>query len=305
MVYEYTNIGNIISRLKLGPQNDMASGDIIEWIGQVVDRVSIGCSYDNSVLFLVVNNHKASLPPGVRDIRQIAKYNYNGSLANLLNLKGKGVCPKIVYDEIIKDEENKKVTCCSSVGKTDVKLINHSVRYFEIGNILKEWQETEYYKSNFQPVYLTQNTMFNALNCIEGTNIEMNTTSRLEYNVKDTNIITSFKEGIIAVSVYRIALDDTGFPRIPYSEYVEAAIEYYVKYKYNEAKQEANYTTKSGNLVKYNYEMFIDNLAMAKSVFKSRQKLDQLENFNQSNIRLLPNKYTYGNFFSDLSINYG
>ncbi len=302
----YTSINTIIARMNLGNSIFIANGDIIEYAGQALDRILINPLLDNSVVFVPVINHKAKIPTGTIDINQIAKYNYSGDLKTLLKpitTEAENICPKTIYNEL--KTVNPSATCsCTKYSKEETLSVNSFIPFFEVGGILYEaWVKSTYYETNFTAMYLTSNTMFNALECKNELDIVRN--YRHEYNIKSPHIITSFSEGIIAMSILRHKIDENGFPMLPADEYIEAAIEYYIKWKYFENE----YNMKGNNMnlrsLQYNKEQYDEHAAAAISRAKNKMKLAHMENFTQMNKSLLPNDFTYQNFFNDLHLNYG
>ena len=302
----YTSINTIIARMNLGNSMFINNGDIIEYAGQALDRILINPLLDNSVVFVPIVNHKGKIPTGTIDINQIGKYNYTGDLKTLLNpraVEAANVCPKTIYNEVIKVIPTASCSC-TKYNKEDVLNVNSFVPFFEVGGVLYEaWAASQYCQSNFTPMYLTSNTMFNALECVNQMDIVVS--HREEYNIKYPHVITSFPEGIIAMSILRHKIDENGFPMLPADEYVEAAIEYYIKWKYFENE----FNNKGSNInlrnLEYNKIQYEEHATYAISRAKTKLRISQMENFTAMNKSLLPNDFTYQNFFNDLHLNYG
>lgn len=309
MITEYITIDSIIARLSIGNNVKIPIGDIIEYTGQVLDSLNSPAVLDNSVIFLAVYNHKATLPPGVIDIVQVAKYKYEGTLKSLLSpknsedkLNSSDVCPKTIYNQINQESSESK-PCCSCYKEPTLKIetVPLAIRYYEIGNIIHDsWFCTGHYKTKFTPVHRTTNTMFNVLDCVDNS---INTEFRgYQYSVKAPNLIFSFSEGIVAISANRLKLDKKGFPLIPKSEYLERAISSYCKWRYYEDMLAVSFTNQYRYLAEKNEADYKTNYSYALSEFKSKGLIDTLENLYRSSDSLIPNNYSYSNLFSDFGV---
>ena len=213
MVLSYTSINAVLANMSLGKSLEIPDGDVIEYTAQALDLIIKRPLLDTSVLFLAVANNKVAIPAGVIDIDQIAKYKTHLSLKQLLSINTlDNACSTTIYNSI--PEEAKKENCCCFSSCCDKPLeVTKVLPHFELNGINTcAYQESNYYKSNFIPMYLSTNTMFLASTCNE--KIETNE-CRLEYYVSKGVITTSFTDGIIAISTKRHAIDEKGFPMIP------------------------------------------------------------------------------------------
>ena len=312
MVLEYVTIDSIISRMSIGNSVKIPLGDIIEYTGQVMDGISSPALIDTSVIFLAISNHKGVLPPGIIDIEQVAKYRYTGSLKSLLNPKSaqdiinsENICPKKIYQEVSEATTESKPTCCSCKEPVlKVETIPLAIRYFEIGSMIHDiWFCTPTYKSNFIPMSRTTNTMFNVLECADSTDIDVKFQD-YQYSIKAPLIICSFKEGIVAMAVKRLKLDEKGFPLIPKDEYLERAIANYCKWQYYSNMLESSFTNQYKYLAEMNKAEYQTNYSYALSNFKTKGLIDTLENLYKHNNSLIPKNYTYSNFFSNFATYY-
>ena len=303
MVLEYTSVKTVIANMSLGNSLGIANGDIIEYAGQALDLILKYPSLDDAVIFLAVVNNKVKVPVGTSDIVQIAKYNTELSLTELLNKDALGsVCPTTIHNEVVAVQPDAKDCKCFSKSTENPLKVKTVLPHFEIiGLDTRTYQESTYYKSNFIPMYLTTNTMFLAGNCDGKVD---NIHHRIEYQISGGNITTSFKEGIICLSVKRQKVDETGFPMIPQEQEVISAIEYYIKWKYFENECSVDWSNSNYRNMLYNKEMYDYYSALAYSNANAKHYIAKMENFTASDSSLIRNEFSYANMFNDLTYNF-
>ncbi len=309
MVFNYVSINSIISRLNIGGGKSIGRGAIIEWGADALDLVLYKPLLEQAVVFLPVVNHKGNYNKRIIDIIQVARFKYNGDVINLLHPKNneqcqiaKKVCPAVIIENIPEAEE--PTNCyCGVLPKAEAITLNYAAPYLEMNVVHESWFRQDYYMSNFEPVKLTTNTMFNFL--AEFPKASQDFSNKLEYNISYPNIITSFKEGYVAMSIIRHKVDEKGYPMVPDDVNTLEAIKYYILWKYYENMTFDDNTNKNRNNRDYALEMYDYYMGLSRSSAMNKALIDNMENFTQANKYLLPNDYSYNNFFGDISSNYG
>lgn len=296
-MFQYSTVNSLLGRFSTAASLGISNGTILERTGQVLDLLLVGPLLEESVLFLLVSNHKAILPLGVIDIIQLAKYNKDLSIAEILNCQG--LCPSNVHEAIKEVAQEKDCGCISTCSKEPLKE-NTFIKHFEFDNInIPAWQDTTYYKSQFVPMYLSTNSMFHLTS-----HVSIENSNRFhEYVIQDRVVTTSFKEGIITVAVRKHKTDSNGFPLIPDIEELFQAIEYYIKWKHHEDDYQLDQKVKAQNAMIYNKQMYEEYAMQVMSVVRQRNLVARIENFSNTVRNTVTNDFKYSSMFSNLTIN--
>lgn len=229
----YTSINSVLSKINRNLRGtDLNESDLIEWIGEASELMKVYGSQEEAIAFLEVKDHHAEIPNGFQMVLQIARHN----TWKPNNDKCK---PKQVIEELYGLEQSG----CDSCGNPVETLItdchgnilsaydtDHYIPSYDIRWGFYPWINSVNYKRDFTPVRLANHSLFNTLVCKEK-NQNIYVGNEDEYTIvgiKEKKLRFSFKEGYIAMSYLRAAIDDeTGYPLIPDNiSYIKACVEY-------------------------------------------------------------------------------
>lgn len=291
---KYTSLDRVISKLyrELGIE-EISETDVIEWVAEALEAISTNRYLEEVVSALIIKNHQADLPIGLTAIQQVVKDN---------NFKEEDL--KSVCSDEEKDNSNNKFIdtievyeCPECLQKLDSEILTLPT-HSDIEKKLKNTNLKVLDKSRFEPVRLTNHTFFNSLVCEEDS--EIYKTCKHEYNIFNNKIRTSFKDGLILISYFRVLLDEeTGYPLIPDDYSVINALTYYVMWKYNQ-KMWFMGREGYGDKMKYSHEMWDKYASQVKSKQTILQGIDEYQNFTEEKTKWI-NSFKYYNYFG----NYG
>lgn len=295
---KYTTIDRVFSKvLRLIPEKFFNESDIIEYTGEVLEKMSTFHLLEGDVRILKINNFEADLP----DLRRIIQ------VVRLHSYKEKN---DECEDEIIETKKEIKVTnstcdeCENSILRIISLLEQAQIRQKSDFIPLNALMNYERYTDNVldvTPVRLSNHTFFNSIVCPEDYNIYRSCVD--EYNIVGTihkKIRTSFKEGYIAISYLRYPIDEqTGYPLVPEDENVLSAIAYYIAWKiaeFNTWSGERQYFTLSQDFERKYKKYSI----LAISLLKMPLTLDEEQNRLEGN-KIVPDITTYYSHNSNIS----
>lgn len=310
---QFTSIDRVISKIYRDTGiEELPEQDVIEWIGEALEAISTVSVYEEAVAFITIKNHRGDLPTGLHSIIQVAKNNKWSPEDSKDNC---GVTPaEVILDCPCKD----KKTECGCGNKSPLKGYQPLVLdchggiigdyelayyrpYFDLQYEYHGWMNSSYYRQQYTPMRLSNHTFFNSLVCEEDPGIYTNTNSHDEYTINGDQILTSFKEGSIAIAYYRTLLDpETGYPMVPDDYSALQAIHYYVTWKY------------MSRMWYLGREGFGDKMQEAErqwiwycNQFGNSQMMiygiDQHENLKDLRHQLVPSKSKYYGYFGKLS----
>lgn len=234
---KFTSVDRIIAKLyrELGLE-EISEIDIIEQIGEALEAIGSLSFLEQAVAFVEIENHQADLPNGLHSIIQIARNNKW--------CKEEKTCTpaNIVCD--LPDEEIISTGGCGCEKNVPVILdcnghligdyeVAYYRPYFDLQYEYWGWNNSRYYRDNFTPVRLANNSFFNSIVCAEDNTEGLYDGCTDEYTIVGDKIRTSFKDGQIAVAYYRQMVDpETGYPLIPDEYSTITAITMYITMKY-------------------------------------------------------------------------
>ena len=204
---------------------DINESDIIEWVGEAMDFLSMPELQTQSVAFLKVENYEADVPDFFKMVLQIAKYNKDEN---------------DIRCSIEKIEEEPEIDVsspdCCDPGLFNVMLSELYPKhkpYFSFPWEYINWVSSRRFQDEFTPIRLANNTFFNSIVCQE-IDIYHKPCGTEEYTIVGTvvkKLRFSFKDGYVALSYIGSAVDeDTGYPLIPDNIRHISAIKYYIKW---------------------------------------------------------------------------
>ena len=297
---EFVSVNVILNKLHREIQGtDISEGDVIEWCGEALDFLNTPYSSESVVSFLKVENFEAELPAWLRVINQIVRYTKEVESCEI-DEKMEGACSTEIFDMCI----DSCTECCDGADILTSYLmgtLNTSYRpYFDMNMSIPVW--TNYYQdtNNFTPVRLSNHSFFNSIVCSESPDVYKNCDD--EYTIVGTTnrkLRFSFKDGYVAISYLRAALED-GLPVIPDEANHLSAINYYCRWKIAEMK---SWQRIEGfdSIAEKEERHWLKYCKQAKSYAMMPKGVDEHQNLLEQSLRLVPKKDTYYNYFGNLS----
>ena len=289
---EYTTIDRIISKLSREIRDsDINETDVIEWIGEALEFMKVSEIREQIVSFLEVKNFQADVPKGLQMILQVAKNNLFPSTMFSQTEEGTNTDP--INPVPISPEGN--------------PLEEYEFAYyrpvFDLQWEYDPYRRNPYIQNNFSPVRLANNTFFNSIVCKEKREIPYDS-CRDEYTIvgtTDKKLRFSFKEGQVAVSYVRYALDKhTGYPLIPDEISCITAITYYVRWKISER---LSWDGREGaaNIAADSERKWLKYFRQAINYQKKPKTLDDYQDLLEQTHYLIPPLRRYYGFFGKLN----
>ncbi len=235
---EYTTVDRILAQLSRIPNHTLREDEVIEDIGIALGFMVKQATHEEAVMFLQVKNNVAQIPVGVSSILRVSKFTgqqdafhcreFQGFIYNLWNEDSKS-CDLDSCEECEEDIDLPEPGQTSDPEQLSTK--DYIAYKFPYAHILGN----SYFRSNFMPVALTDNSWFSSLVCREEGYGEIYRGCSLEYNIRNglnKSLVLSFCEGTIAVLYKRPLTDDeTGYPLIPDNSNANEAILAFTKSK--------------------------------------------------------------------------
>lgn len=303
----YTTVDRVLSKFHRDLRGtSINESDAIEWIGEALGFLKVQQIQEEAVAFLEVENHETTVPSYFNMVIQIARKK------NWVKDEKCGVVPKKVLESIDSCVHKTACNCnndyyddkCKKKSVCDDYNVHVDEEYkqdkFNFNWSYKMWRNTEWYKKDFTPVKLSNHTFFNSLVCKESDK-DLYHGCIDEYTIVgtfDKKLRFSFKDGLIALSYLRTAVDEkTGYPLIPDNESYMSAITYYLKWKIAEWYQ---WNGRDGfQQLPYDLERkWLKYVRQAKNYMKMPKSLDDYQSILEQTYSL-PNLYKYKNFFGN------
>ncbi len=304
----YTTVDRIFSKFTRELKGtDFNESDVIEMIGEALEFLKVEQVQEQAVAFIEVKNHEASMPDGFQMVLQVARNNYWE--------KEKDDCTPCKTLKKIQDEPEQEVSeddcdfCKTTVLMTDCNgfIINSGdiVDYrpqFDMKLYYDYWTHSNYYKRNFSPVRLANNTFYNTIVCKQRVDDGCRDCTD-EYTIVgtvDKKLRFSFKDGQIALSYLKNAIDEnTGYPLVPDQISYITAITYYIKWKLAEWyvwNGRAGYA----NIAEKSQERWEHYVKQAKNFAKIPKSIDDYQDLLEQSFYLIPNHKKYYGYFGSI-----
>ena len=305
---QFTTVDRILANLNRDLKGlDTNESDIIEWIGEALDFLQMPEVQEECVAFIKVENYEADLPEGFQMLLQMSKYNKEPD-NELKSLEDRDQC---IMEDV--DEEFDFSEDCDTPGGCNQR---YDVLDFLMGNIdtsykayfdmqwqYIHWTANDYYKENFVPVRLSNNTLFSTLVCKEKDHHTSCYSSPYEYTIAGTSckkLRFSFENGYVAMSYVKTAVDkETGYPLVPDNIRHITAIGYYVKWKVAEV-QAWNRREGFAGLAAGAEQHWLKYVKQAKNYTKMPKSIDQFQNLLEQSHYLIPRHDRYYKYFGNL-----
>lgn len=230
----FRTVDSIIAKVQRDyGMEDLSDMDIIEWIGEALEAISPISVYEEAIAFIEIKNHRGDLPVGIHAIKQIAKSNRWQKEDDSCKLTPAEVILDQAENTIKKGVPGEQMPLtldCRGriIGDYEVAYYRP---YFDIRYEHSYWFSSKCYQ-DFSPVRLSSHNFFSSLVCEEDPGLYKNMNVTDEYSIQNDQIITSFKEGMVAVAFYRTMLDPkTGYPMVPDDISASQAISYYIAWR--------------------------------------------------------------------------
>lgn len=231
---QYTSIDRVLARVSRDLRgSDLNESDLIEWIGEAAEFLTVAGSQEQALAFLEIKNHEASLPNGFKMVLQIAR-----DVEWVKKEKENCPSPREIIKEISCEDINFFDSILPMLTDCQGNVITEDSAYptpsFDLKWEFQPWADSSYYKRRFVPVRLADNTLYNSVVCKEK-DMQVYKNTRDEYTIvgtSDRRLRFSFEEGYVALSFLRAATDEkTGYPLIVDNISYISALTYYVKWK--------------------------------------------------------------------------
>ena len=264
--------------------------DVIEWAGEALQGIGAYNELVDRVYFLQVKDYKCAIPANSKYILQIARNNFatDNYRKNLCAINESLKIDKIddTVDYILLD-------CCGSPA-TDYDVAYYRP-YFSLEMDYGKWVSSNNHRKHWSIVRPTENTFFDS-SC---QNDFIYNPSRDEYKAEAPFIRFSFQEGMIAIAVASVKLDDTGYPMIPDNYSYYTAINKYVLMRLMEKDFYSGREGSTGRYQKAELDwQYYCQQASNESMMPST--LDEMEALRTSRGYLLPNTNQINEFFGNL-----
>lgn len=299
---QYTSIETIFSKFQRDlRETDISEADIVEWTAEALGFMKIPEIQEEAVAFIEVENYQADLPCGFQGVIQIARDNEWTPLD-----KESGTTAADVVETMEEPSSSIPiiVDCQGNlVGEAELAYYRP---YFDLRYEYAAWSGSGYYRERFTPVRLANHSFIGSLvaelNKEYPSGIYNNSTD--EYTIAGSfpNLVLrfSFKEGFIALSYLRTALDDTtGYPLIPDDIRFITAITYYIKWKMAERLRwngrEGFAAEAQDAEAKWN-----KYVRQALNYAKMPSGIDQYQNLMENSLYLIPRTRKYYGYFGKL-----
>lgn len=233
----YISVYSIIDKLyrDLGVDS-LEEAEIIEWTGEVMDKIEVVEFSVLSTAFIEVRNYKCEVPKGFKQVFQVVRRNA-GKPENIKEICGcLGLNTPV--QEIEEQDENKPFERLNPCGEpilldcNGTPLEQYEFAYYRPFFDYVYWYfDLPKYRKEWTLVKLAQHSFFNTvINNPEVEDLYKNQNLD-EYNIVNDMMHFSFKDGYIAMSYYKNIFDKDGYPLIPDDPDIKDAIAHYCTYK--------------------------------------------------------------------------
>lgn len=294
----FTTLDRVLSKLyrDLGLE-EISETDVIEWVGEAMEFMTTSSVLEEAVSLVEIKNHQGDLPFGLINIIQVARDNVF-QYENACDIKEK----EKEVDDTFKKHVKQTVRTFSECTECNETTTTVTENFWSFGmpiNDMEKFLSNVRYKERYTPVRLSNHSFFNTLVCQEDATIYKSCID--EYTLVSNNKIrTSFKEGFLLISYYRIMLDcETGYPYIPDDAIAVNAITYYVTWKY---MQKLWYMGREGyaDKVQYSEERWLKYCQQYKSSQIMPETIDEHQNILEATFEFIPDRKKYYSFFKTL-----
>lgn len=301
----YTSVNSVLAKVNRNLRGtDINESDAIEWIGEASEFMKVYGSQEEAVAFLEVKDYHAEIPRGFQMVLQIARH-------NTWKPEDDKCKPKQVIEELCGIDQSGCDACGNPVNTLITDCHGHILGAYDTDHYIPSydirwgfypWINSVNYRRDFTPVRLADHTLFNTLVCKEK-NQNMYYGNEDSYTIVGTTekrLRFSFREGYIAISYLRAAIDDeTGYPLIPDNiSYIMACVQY-VKW------QIASWLSWNGRQgfsaeadkaeAKWNHYC-----KQATNYLKMPKSLDDYQDLLEQTHQLVPNHKKYYKFFGKI-----
>lgn len=299
---KFTTIDRVLARLGRDLRGtDLHETDIIEYIGDCMDEFKISGIVEQATCFSEVKNFECEVPKHLNLVLQIARYN------NYEEEDDTCVIPKETIEEVSQKSVEDSQSCFSEPLDCEGNPIFDDycpayIPHFDMQWQYIPWTSCNFYRDNFTPVRLANNTFFNTVVCKEK-NQQIYQSCEDEYTIiqgMERKFRFSFETGYVAIAYTRTRLDPkTGFPLVPDDNTFLQAISYYIKWKIAE-RMFWNQRQGAKSLSEDNERKWLKYCRQAKNKIKMPQTLDDYQDLMESSHHMIPRTRRYYGFFGEL-----
>lgn len=287
---------SIIDKInRLFNNRKISDDDILEYVGEAMEKCFCFLYEDNVITFVEVQEYQAVIPYGVTVINQLA-LNTAWSKED-----EKNYCPENVVQDLSDDIE---VIDYDSCGRPISPEIYYSNVSYNFGTQNPYFWDMSYFVSDFVPIRRSNNLFFDHLVREVDRRPDIMRYSGIhgdlpQYQVTqgDALLTFDFKEGQVAISHKRIAMDEQGFPKIPDHPEIKDTIFYYIVFKIMERDF---YNNEQGSVQRIQKAEQDFEFSCASTKNLKLPDIDQLQNMLENSKSIIPNHHKFANFFSTL-----
>ena len=265
--------------------------DVIEWSGEALQGIGAYNELVDRVYFLPVKNFKCVIPAHSKYIIQISRNNLTQSSSYRQNLCA---INEVLQEEAVDDVDIPVLLDCKGTPVTDYDVAYYRP-YFSLDWDYGKWISSNAFRRHWTPIRPSQHSFFDV--CSIDDLLYVNSVD--EYKLEAPFIKFSFQEGMVAVAVASVKLDDTGYPMIPDNYSYYTAISKYILLRLTEKDFYAN---REGSAPRYQKAeadwQFYCQQASNESMMPST--IDEQETLRTSRMYLLPRTNQVNNFFGNL-----
>lgn len=281
---DYTSVDSVLYELHtIFEDENWSETRMREWATKGYLKSSLPAKYEIKTEFLLVEEHKASLPSSAKHILQIAykqtlKEDDLESLKNILNVNDEKWNPSL-----------RLLDSSNPLPKSVLAALNNAPG------------------TGWKPLRLASNSFFNTItmntpdaimrydatnyNCLECNH---------EYSIDSSGCITTtLKEGYLYISYLSLICDKNGYVLIPNNENLKEALFHYCLYRYWLSRS----THKDqGSINERNFHLKQYEVLKAKAVAEINEPdVAQMENLKNLNNKLFKSQHHYDSFFSRIN----
>jgi len=308
--YQFTSIDEILSRFfrNFKESDEVDEVDLIEYIGDAMSYVNLPNIIEEAIRFVEVDNYECELPNNFRYVKQIARNN--------LYDEDPRECHKKRVKEKIEEDENIESTYpgCDNLWLRDAVpvdsqgniLTDYDVAYFRpsfdvIGLSYQDWSGSGYFKNEYSPVVLADNSFFNSIVCRpDEAEKLMYADCQDEYTVVQDKLRFSFKKGFVAIAYYRTPTDEKGLPMVINEVSLKEGIYYYLVAKIKE-REAFSHRQGSFELAQYADNMWKSKFRQFMAKAKLPRGVDEHEAQKRIGNTMILNRNMTDSFFGSLN----
>lgn len=291
----YVTVDTVLAKLFRDLRDTpLHESDVIEWIGEALEFLKVPQVQEEAVHFTKVTNHEADIPKGFHLAIQLARNNNWSEDCNCATAEE-------VAEALSEESPSPVLLDCHGTPLQEYEYAYYRP-YYDLQWEYSPWTASGYYRNNYSPIRLANNTFFNSLVCKElSTDIYNSCVD--EYTIvgtTDRKFRFSFEEGFVAISYLRNAIDpETGYPLVPDQVSFLTAIGYYVQWKIAEWWS-WNGREGAGSLAQDRERKWLKYVKQAKNYAKMPKTVDEYQNMMEDSLYLIPRTKRYYGFFGKL-----